>query len=162
MKNKPSNTGYYGIGIYHPKYDVNIGTLWRAAYNFGASFIFSVSDRFNNHKRRRSNADTCKSWQSIPYMTFRNIETLIDTFPDIQLIGIEQTKDSLEVSKAFHPDRSIYLLGAEDHGLPEKVLKKCQKVLHIDSKQCINVSTAGSIVLYDRLTKKNKRCLHVL
>lgn len=38
--------GYFGIGIYHTKNVLNVGTLWRSAHNFGASFIFTVGMRY--------------------------------------------------------------------------------------------------------------------
>ena len=33
---------YFEIGVYHPKKEVNIGTLWRTAYQLGASVIFTI------------------------------------------------------------------------------------------------------------------------
>ena len=35
-------SGYFEIGIYNGKTEVNMGTLWRSAYQLGASGIFIV------------------------------------------------------------------------------------------------------------------------
>ena len=34
--------GFYAIGVYKPKKEVNIGTLWRTANILGASLIFTA------------------------------------------------------------------------------------------------------------------------
>jgi len=52
-----------------------------------------------------------------------------------------------------HPEQAVYLLGAEDDGLPESVLRDIP-VLEAPSEWCLNVATAGSLVLYDRLVKE--------
>lgn len=59
------------------------------------------------------------------------------------------------LSKFAHPERAIYLLGAEDHGLPASVLAKCHHVVSLESvrTQSFNVAVAGSLVMYDRLRK---------
>lgn len=36
---------YFGIGIFNAKTADNVGTLWRSAYQLGASFIFTVGER---------------------------------------------------------------------------------------------------------------------
>lgn len=49
--------GYCGIGIFHPKFEVNQGTLWRTALAFHANFMFTVGHRF-----RWQSSDTTKAW----------------------------------------------------------------------------------------------------
>ena len=58
--------------------------------------------------------------------------------------------------KSFvHPERAIYLLGAEDHGLPGEIMDKCHKIISIETirTESFNVAVAGSIVMYDRFSK---------
>ena len=43
--------------------------------------------------------------------------------------------------------------GAEDHGLPDSILEG-HPVVEIPCDWCLNVATAGSLVLYDRLVKQ--------
>ena len=52
-----------------------------------------------------------------------------------------------------HPERAIYLLGAEDHGIPPAILKKCQHTVSLKSvrTESFNVAVAGSIIMYDRI-----------
>lgn len=55
-------------------------------------------------------------------------------------------------AKGWHPLRALYLLGAEDHGLPPEVLARCHEVVQVPSPSpySLNVAVAGSLVLYDR------------
>lgn len=140
--------GYFGIGIYHTKTEFNIGTLWRSANIFGASFIFTIGKRY-----RRQSSDTLQTKRHIPLYHYETFEQFNESRPfDCQLIGVEQSEASVDISYFNHPQRAIYLLGAEDHGLPEKILEECQAVIHIPTDRCLNVAVAGSIIMYDRQT----------
>jgi tRNA G18 (ribose-2'-O)-methylase SpoU len=52
-----------------------------------------------------------------------------------------------------HPKRCIYLLGAEDNGLPREVMDRCHKLIQLPGRSCFNVAVAGSLVMYDRYIK---------
>ncbi len=71
-----------------------------------------------------------------------------------ELIGIELDEKASPLSTFDHPARVCYLLGAEDHGLTPTAKAACHKLIAISgAARCLNVSTAGSIVLYDRVAK---------
>lgn len=147
--------GYFGIGVYHPKHEVNLGGLWRHASLYGASFVFTIGRRF-----KKEASDTTKTWKHIPmyhYLTFTEFE---NSQPyDCPILAIEQPVDGFMPSMLptfTHPERCIYLLGAEDHGLPIVILKKVHHILTIPTPQpfSMNVSHAGTIVMYDRFLKR--------
>ena len=141
--------GYFGIGIYNAKTTYNIGSLWRSAQNFGAQFIFTIGKRYKNQS-----SDTTKAFRHIPLFNFDTFEEFQKFRPkDCKLIGIEQSDKSRDIRNFVHPERSIYLLGSEDGGLPPKVQNKCQDIVHISTPMCINVAVAGSIIMYDRSIK---------
>jgi len=141
----PSQRGYYGVGIYGTKTVANVGTLWRSAANMGAAFIFTVGRRFP-----RQTSDTLKAWKHVPYFEFDSFDEF-RVPKDCVVVGVEQPGDPLPTFK--HPERAIYLLGAEDHGIPPELLDRCQEVVEVPSGRCLNVAVAGSIVLYDRNAK---------
>ena len=66
------------------------------------------------------------------------------------LIAIEQSEKSISINAFQHPERAVYLLGAEDHGLSGEILEKCRSIIHINTVMCINVAVAGSIVMFHR------------
>ena len=146
-----NNRGYFGVGIWHPKCEENQGTLWRSAYAFGAAFAFTIGPRFTKQA-----TDTPKTYLNVPMLTFDDIDDLMHHLPYCcPLVGVELHEGARSLDRFVHPDRAIYLLGAEDHGLPEKVLERCHDIVQIGGlKMCLNVSTVGSIIMYDRLTQK--------
>ncbi|MDD5589184.1 MAG: RNA methyltransferase [Candidatus Nanoarchaeia archaeon] len=148
--------GYFGIGIYSPKTECNIGTLWRSAYQLGASFIFTIA-----HRYKKQCSDTYKAYRYIPLIQFSNYENFISSpFYDCIVIAIDFNKNMdasffVELKNFHHPQRCMYLLGSEDNGLPEQIIRKSHYCIYIPSirKESYNVSVAGSIVMYDRLMK---------
>ena len=143
--------GYYGIGIYHNKSKRNIGTLWRSAQLFEASLIFTVLNRY-----KWQPSDTLKSWRHVPFFHHDSVDDFIQNLPfDCELIGVELTEDAIDIVDFKHPKQAIYLLGAEDTGLPEEILALCNRVIKLPGKYSMNVSTAGSLVMYDRYLQMN-------
>lgn len=139
--------GYFGIGIENCKSGVNVGTLWRSAHNLGAAFIFTIGTRY-----RYQASDTTKAWRTIPLFQYATLDDFYDHLPhDCQLIGVEFPHEKAVGLPGFaHPERCVYLLGAEDHGLTKRSLEKCHRVVYIPSQMCLNVAVAGSIIMYDR------------
>ncbi|MFV1872286.1 MAG: TrmH family RNA methyltransferase [Oleiphilus sp.] len=45
------------------------------------------------------------------------------------------------------------LLGAESSGLPNKVFERCHSLIKLPGEFSLNVASAGSIVIYDRVSK---------
>ena len=142
--------GYFGIGIYNPKREVNIGTLWRSAFSLGASHIFSIGNRI-----KPQSSDTVKAWKHIPYFRYKTSEEFLKYgIPkDCQLIGIEIHKKAKPLRNFVHPERAIYILGAEDHGLSNELIDSCQYLVQLHGMTCLNVAVSGSIVIHDRVDK---------
>jgi len=138
--------GYFGIAMYHPKNSANWGSLLRTAQLLGASYIATIGQRFKTQA-----SDTGKSCHHIPVFRFKTFEDFKDKLPHgCKLIGIELSEQSKALKTFKHPERAVYLLGAEDHGLPPNVLDSCHEVIQLAGKRSMNVAVAGSIVLYHR------------
>jgi tRNA G18 (ribose-2'-O)-methylase SpoU len=141
--------GYWGIGIYHTKTEVNVGTLLRSAYSFGADFAFTVGRRY-----KKQSSDTLKTWRHIPLWHFSDLDDLRNHLPyTARLVCIEIAPGAIDLSEFEHPDQAVYLLGAEDHGLPSEILAGNKVVKISGADHCLNVAVAGSIVMYDRKRK---------
>lgn len=145
--------GYFGVGVYHPKREVNVGTLWRTAYTYGAAFIFTVGRRYEHQA-----SDTCHVPNHLPLYEFRTVAEMVEGLPaDCPVVAVEQWGTGLGVFT--HPPRAAYLLGAEDHGLPSDLLALCAHHVSIVTPKVIslNVAVAGSIVIHDRLVSLRRR-----
>ena len=146
---KPEKRGYFEIGIYQGKTEANIGTLWRSAYQLGAAGIFTIGQRY-----KRQASDCVRAYKHIPFREYRDFEHFQDNRPyDCRLIGVEM--GGRELSGYTHPQRAIYLLGAEDHGLPVSIIHKCDSIVSLGHVRMasFNVAVAGSLVMYDRVFK---------
>lgn len=141
--------GFFGIGIQHTKMAENVGTLWRSASILGASFIFTIGKRYSKQA-----SDTMSSWKHIPLYHYPDFEDFYKSIPyDCQLVGVELDEKSIPVSEFKHPERVVYLLGAEDNGLSKQAIDKCHRLVQLPGDYCMNVSVAGSLIMYDRLIK---------
>lgn len=147
MKDK----GFAGIGCMNMKTAVNYGTLFRTAQIFEIDFIFVIGCKFKPQA-----SDTMKSWRHMPAYSFTDFKDFNEHRPyDCELIGIEITDESIPIYRFSHPKNACYLLGAEDNGLTKEAINSCQKIIQIPGSRSLNVSVAGSIVLYDRILKAN-------
>lgn len=141
--------GFYGVGCYNMKNALNYGTLFRTAQILNADFIFLIGQRF-----KKQSSDTMKSYRHIPLFEYRDFDEFTKHRPyGCKLIGIEITNKAKKLKDFKHPKQACYLLGAEDHGLPPKVIDNCDSVVYLEGERSMNVSVAGSIVLYDRISK---------
>jgi len=144
--------GFFEIGIVHGKSAHNIGTLWRSAYQLGAVGIFTIGARY-----AAQSSDTCKAWLRIPLRNYTDFEDFNAHRPyGVPLVGIEMGGTPL--ASFAHPERAIYLLGAEDHGLPSAWQARCQHIVSIEAvrEASYNVAVAGSLVLWHRLIQCRK------
>lgn len=142
--------GYVGVGVFEPKTSVNVGTLWRSAHAFGADFLFTIGARYSHQP-----SDTTKAARHVPLWAFDEFRDFLNAMPiESTLVAVELADESIPLTRFEHPERAIYLLGAEDYGLPLNVLDNCPLAVNVPgAARCLNVATAGSIVLYDRFRR---------
>jgi tRNA G18 (ribose-2'-O)-methylase SpoU len=141
--------GYFAIGIERTKNELNVGTLWRSAHLFEAAFIFTIGRRYKTQA-----SDTTKAWKSLPLVHYDTFEDFYVHMPhDCRLIGVELDPRAHALATFPHPERCIYLLGAEDHGLSKEAMRRCHAFVQLPGFSSMNVSAAGTCVLYDRHAK---------
>ena len=149
-KNTDNDEGFYGIGILHTDDHQNIGTLWRSAFVLGASYIFTVDKKY-----KRQGSDVKNAWASIPLYHFKTMIELKNHLPySTKLVGIELAQEAKAIESFIHPIRAAYLLGSERIGLPPSAMSDCHDIVKLPGSQSLNVAVAGSLVMYDRLSKK--------
>ena len=141
---------YFGIGIQNGKTPENRGVLWRSAQNLGASFIFTIGNRYEKQA-----CDTHNAVKSIPYFHYETFDDFFKNLPKgARIVGVELDNKAEDLETFHHPRRCVYLLGAEDHGLSKQAIEKSHFLVKFKSKLSLNVSVAGSIVMYDRQLAK--------
>ncbi len=138
--------GYFEIGIFQPKREYNVGTLWRSALQLGAGGIFTIGRRY-----RFQSSDTFRTGDQLPLQHYLSFEDFLAKQPPATtLVAIEM--GGVPLSNFTHPERAVYLLGAEDNGLPPSVLKRCEQLVSLEAVGPVsyNLAVAGSLVMYHR------------
>lgn len=140
--------GFFGIGVEGISKPMNVGNLLRSAHSFGANFFFTIDPAVDVHGMRSS--DTSDAFGHLPFYTFDRHEDLL--LPqNTALVAVELTEDAVELPSFRHPLRAVYVLGREMGSVSDPLLARCDHVIKIPMKFCVNVGVAGAIVMYDRL-----------
>jgi tRNA G18 (ribose-2'-O)-methylase SpoU len=145
--------GYFAIGAEGISKPMNLGSLMRSAHAFGASFFFTVEAAFN--PREVKAADTSDAARHLPLYTYDTVAEL--TLPrGCALVGVELTEEAVELPSFFHPQAAAYVLGRERGSLSPALQARCDHLVKIPTKFCVNVGTAGAIVMYDRMISQGR------
>lgn len=139
--------GYFAIGAEKSSKALNLGNIMRSAHGFGASFTFTVGAMYQAMEAR---ADTSKGQWHLPHYNWATLEEM--HLPQgCTLVGVELTEDAIDLTVFRHPLRAAYVLGPEKGSLSEPLLARCQHVIKIPTRFCLNVAMAAAIVMYDRV-----------
>ncbi len=145
--------GYFAIGAERISKPMNLGSLLRTAHAFGASFFFTIEPAFNAQAVKQS--DTSDAAQHLPLYTYASVDDL--TLPrGCALVGVELTEDAVELPSFFHPQAAAYVLGPERGSLSPALQARCDHLVKIPTRFCINVGLAGALVMYDRLIAQGR------
>lgn len=143
--------GTVAIGILHSKLGVNLGTLIRSAVLFDADCVFTVGRRY------REQPSAVGHDRHIPVLNYPDVATLTASHPRETVVGVELDPGATPLPAFTHPERALYLLGAEDHGLTDEARAACDRLVTIPAgPTSLNVSVAGSILLYDRVASTHQ------
>lgn len=140
--------GYFGIGVQGVSKAMNVGSLFRTAHAFGASFVFTVAATYPREEGKL--ADTSDTPGNLPFYEFADVAAL--RLPQgCALIGVEIVDEAAELPSFRHPRCAAYVLGPERGALPPELIALCDQVVRIPTKFSVNLAIAGAIVMYDRL-----------
>jgi tRNA G18 (ribose-2'-O)-methylase SpoU len=139
--------GYFGIGVEGASKPMNVGSLFRAAHGFGASFVFTIDAQYPRRETQRS--DTSHADFQVPVYEFASVGEL--RLPrECRLVGIELAEGAGALPSFRHPRRAAYVLGPERGSLSPALVALCDHLVKIPTLFAINLAMAGAIVMYDR------------
>ena len=138
--------GYFGIGAEAISKPMNLGNLVRSAHAFGASFAFLVDAHYTVREAR---SDTSHAEKQLPVYRFDRPADLILPKACV-LIGVELLDEAIDLPSFRHPLNAAYVFGPERGSLTPEMVARCDHVVKIPTRFCINLAAAGAIVMYDR------------
>lgn len=140
--------GYFAVGVENLSKAANIGSLWRTAHAFGASFLFTIATSYP--ARQGGQVDTSGAEEQVPLYHYPDVASLL--LPrGCRLVGVEIHADAVELPSFRHPRAAAYVFGRERGTLTPPLVGRCDFLVRIPSRFALNVGIAGAIVLYDRL-----------
>ena len=140
--------GYFGIGVEGISKPMNLGAVLRTAHAFNASFAFAIRPVLDVKALLCS--DTSIAIEAMPVHIHDRLEDF--TLPvGCRLVGVEITEDAIELPSFTHPHAAAYVLGAEQDSLSPELTERCEFVVRIPTRFCVNLGVAAAIVMYDRM-----------
>ncbi|MDA1190702.1 MAG: hypothetical protein O3A46_03345 [Candidatus Poribacteria bacterium] len=149
--------GFFMIGVVEPRNTLNIGTLVRSSFAFGAQGVFGIARRFPLDNEAAHTFD-----RHVPVFYFEDAAHFNTAMPEnAEFVIIEMDENARSLETFVHPERAVYLLGSEYIGMPEEyfTLREKTHIVQVPSKAgvSLNVAIAGSIVMADRAMKEEIR-----
>jgi len=140
--------GYFGIGVEGISKAMNLGAILRTAHAFHASFSFTINASINVDEILQ--ADTSIAINNMPVHAYKGLGDF--TLPlGCRLVGVEITDDAVDLPSFTHPPAAAYVLGAEQDSLSPALVERCDFIVKIPTRFCVNVSVAAALVMYDRM-----------
>ncbi len=145
--------GYFAIGVEGISKPMNLGSLWRTAHAFGASFVFTIGAHYPS--REGELADTSKTSDQVPLYEFASLDAF--RLPKgCTLVGVEILDDAVDLPSFPHPRQAAYVLGPERGRLSPELAARCAHLVKIPTRFSVNLALAGAIVMYDRLLSRGR------
>lgn len=145
--------GYFGIGVERISKPYNVGNLFRSAHAFGASFVYTVAATYERVEGAK--IDTSDSLNTLPFYQFPTLDQMI--LPKgCALVGVELIDDAIDLPSFHHPANAAYILGPERSSLSPETVERCDHIIKIPTKLCLNVGIAGVVVMYDRVLSRGR------
>jgi len=138
--------GYSSIGLYVPKTSANVGSVLRAAGNFGSSFVAIEGKRYKS-----SSTDTMQQHRHMPLFHVDDLQKIVPV--DCVPVAVDLIEGAIDLRHYTHPERALYIFGPEDGTLSENVTSWCRDTIYIPTNRCMNLAGTVHVVLYDRMLK---------
>ncbi|TVQ36859.1 MAG: RNA methyltransferase [Geminicoccaceae bacterium] len=139
--------GYFAVGAEGISKAMNLGTLVRTAHAFGASFVFMVDAAYSANAAK---SDTSRAEVQLPIFSYADAAAL-ELPRNCRLIGVELVEDAIALPSFRHPTAAAYVLGPERGRLSPAMQARCDHIVQIPTRFCVNLGVAAAIVMYDRM-----------
>ena len=146
-----NNRGYACVGLRNPKNPLNVGAALRAAGCYNVKLLIIDGSRPTRYINRPP-TDTQRQYRHMPVIMCSDMHTIIpfDCIP----VAVEILDTAIPLNRYIHPERALYIFGAEDATLGKATLQWCRDIVCIPTTYCMNLAATVNVVLYDRWCKR--------
>ncbi|MEI7474403.1 MAG: TrmH family RNA methyltransferase [bacterium] len=141
------------------KYSNNLGPIFRLIDGLGIKKLYICKEKttsFNNSQINILNKTSRGTFNHVDWelspSTYETVKKLKEN--GVYIIGIETGDKSLEITKTQFQYPLALILGKEDDGIADNIIKMCDKLVKIPMKgvgKSLNVSTAAAIAVYEAI-----------
>ncbi len=134
------------LALCHPRFDINLGVAIRSAEAAGFQEVFVIG----REEVFRSPARGTERVLDLHYAPDAAALIRLARERDYQLVAIQQTPDSVPFHHAVYPPRPLFIVGAEDRGMPAPLRLGADLVVEIPQFGIIdslNVAAAATTVI---------------
>jgi len=148
------------LALIHPQIAPNTGNLARLCVATGTALhlVRPLGFLLDDRKLKRSAMDY---WPRLKFTVHDDLDAFLKATAGRRLRPCENGVGRCLWDADFRPD-DVLLLGSETAGLPvalvERLADAAVQIPQIPGERCLNVSTAGGIVLFEALRQCQHRC----
>ncbi|MBN2319833.1 MAG: hypothetical protein JXR49_12175 [Acidobacteria bacterium] len=149
----------YRVAIDHMRSAFNVGSIIRVVDAAGfESVMLSSGTPGKETGQVRKTAMGCAEW--IPQKKHKDLRGALIRAKDeaYTVIGIETIADSFGYAEYPWPEKGIVVVGNEEYGITEDVMKACDDFVHLPMsgfKNSVNVANAFAVIAFHISTIKN-------
>ncbi len=141
------------VVLIDPKYPHNVGNALRACSCFGVQELLYSGSRLDlTGLSRLPREERMKGYRAVNWGA--DADPLARFPPGVVPVAVEVREQSEPLTTFDHPEAAVYVFGPEDGTIPQAILRRCHRFVHIPSHHCLNLAAAVNVVLYDRRLKR--------
>jgi tRNA(Leu) C34 or U34 (ribose-2'-O)-methylase TrmL len=141
------------LGLVNPKSPDNVGSVLRAAANYGIDKVFYTGNRYPRAiERKARTVDMSRKVSKDVLITQQ--DCLIDVVTEnMRVVCVEFALNAIPLPEYEHPENVLYIFGPEDGSIDQAIIDQADDVVYVPTVGCMNLSASVNVLLYDRLFK---------
>jgi|TARA_B100000795_G_scaffold191687_1_gene146198 tRNA(Leu) C34 or U34 (ribose-2'-O)-methylase TrmL len=141
------------LGLVNPKSPDNVGSVLRAAANYGVDNVFYTGDRYPRAIERKARTVDMSRKVSKDVMITQKDSLLDVATENMRIVCVEFVVNAIPLPEYEHPDSALYIFGPEDGSIDQSIIDKANDIIYVPTVGCMNLSASVIVLLYDRLFK---------
>lgn len=141
------------LGLVNPKSPDNVGSVLRAAANYGVDKVFYTGDRYPRaiERKARTVDMSRKISKDVLISQTEHLNTVITE--NMKIVCVEFALNAIPLPDYEHPENALYIFGPEDGSIDQAIIDQADDVVYVPTVGCMNLSASVNVLLYDRLVK---------